>query len=330
MVQQSAGVLRCSAVACRLALKGTDTGYVCEGCGTLYVRRSGIIDLLGTPRGAVAQELRGLASENAIDIEEDDFDAVKFMRVPLIEDIRTLMGGSRSGRVQYYQQTTAAFYEGFSRAKPDAGRRVLEIGAERSFFKLRAIGDMFEEAYALNIFFHVTIDNEDIDFPERVLGDMNDLPFIDNTIDLVVCSATLHHSSTPEIALEEIARVLRPGGRALMLNEPVEGVAKAFSGKHGHDRDEQIHEDPVTFKRWMNAIADSGLKADHFLPAWFLAEVADAARLSSDVRFVKLARILAPLMAGSLSRDILGSLGRVPGQWFLGLPINAVLWKTDA
>jgi hypothetical protein len=99
-------------------------------------------------------------------------------------------------RTTYYQTTTAAFYEGLARAKPDAGMRVLELGSERTYFKLRTIRDLCDEAYALNIYFNINETNIDIDWPVRVLADMNDLPFPDGYFDLIICSATLHHTDT--------------------------------------------------------------------------------------------------------------------------------------
>src|SRR5580704_18643955 len=162
------------------------TGLKCAQCGQSYPVRFGIIDFLTAPDAAVTKELKGLAAENNIDFD-GSLDAVKFLRTPHIHTTEELMAGSRHERTQYYQQTSAAFYEGLARARPDAGLRVLEIGSERTYFALRTIKDLSTEAYALNIFFHVTAANEQSGWPVRILGDMNALPFQNDYLDLVIC-----------------------------------------------------------------------------------------------------------------------------------------------
>jgi SAM-dependent methyltransferase len=44
------------------------------------------------------------------------------------------------------------------------------------------------------------------------------LPFDDSTIDLVWCERVLQHLADPQSAINDIARVLRPGGRAVLLD----------------------------------------------------------------------------------------------------------------
>ncbi len=49
-------------------------------------------------------------------------------------------------------------------------------------------------------------------------GDAARLPFLDNSQDLVVSTFSLHHWGNPARVLDEIARVLRPGGRFLVFD----------------------------------------------------------------------------------------------------------------
>jgi ArsR family transcriptional regulator len=49
-------------------------------------------------------------------------------------------------------------------------------------------------------------------------GDLARLPLGDATVDVALLSQSLHHAGDPEQALAEVARVLRPGGRLLVLD----------------------------------------------------------------------------------------------------------------
>jgi ubiquinone/menaquinone biosynthesis C-methylase UbiE len=52
-----------------------------------------------------------------------------------------------------------------------------------------------------------------------VEGDASRLPFEPGSFDVVVTSRTIHHVKWPDIALAEMARVTRPGGRLLVVDE---------------------------------------------------------------------------------------------------------------
>jgi ubiquinone/menaquinone biosynthesis C-methylase UbiE len=49
-------------------------------------------------------------------------------------------------------------------------------------------------------------------------GDVQQIPFADGSVDLLVSTLSLHHWSDPVAALDEVARVLRPGGSFLIFD----------------------------------------------------------------------------------------------------------------
>ncbi len=53
---------------------------------------------------------------------------------------------------------------------------------------------------------------------EYRLGDMEELPLNDREVDLVLVHQALHHVIHPERALQEAHRILRPGGRIVLLD----------------------------------------------------------------------------------------------------------------
>ena len=50
------------------------------------------------------------------------------------------------------------------------------------------------------------------------LGDMEELPLEDEAVDLVFFSQSLHHALHPERAVQEAGRILRVGGRIVILD----------------------------------------------------------------------------------------------------------------
>jgi SAM-dependent methyltransferase/biotin operon repressor len=95
------------------------------------------------------------------------------------------------------------------------------IGIDRS-------DDVLERAKALAERRHVT----NIEWKK---GDLARLPLRDSSVDIALLSQSLHHASDPERAAAEAARILRPGGRLLILDLKSHGetwVKARFGDRH--------------------------------------------------------------------------------------------------
>ncbi len=67
-------------------------------------------------------------------------------------------------------------------------------------------------------------------------GDAAHMPFGDETFDFILCSAAFKNFSEPKRALQEMNRVLKPGGKAMIIDlrrdASMESIREAVDGMH--------------------------------------------------------------------------------------------------
>jgi SAM-dependent methyltransferase len=145
---------------------------------------------------------------------------------------RRVPGGILMPDVARYDMHTSlllgSFYAGIAddiaSAAPD-GARLLEVGCGPGHLSLRLASRKGFDVTGLDL---------DPDMVERatanadrpgngrdrrlsfLVGDVASLPFPDDSFDLVVSTLSMHHWADPGAGMSEIARVLRPAGRALI------------------------------------------------------------------------------------------------------------------
>ena len=84
--------------------------------------------------------------------------------------------------------------------------------------------------------------------------DCQQMPFADNTFDIVTTLGSLEHFESPLAGLREIYRVLKPDGHAVVL-VPSRPIIESLGLFHGTD---QPHEIRLTRQEWHRLIEDAG------------------------------------------------------------------------
>lgn len=151
----------------------------------------------------------------------------------------------------------------------------------------------------------------------EVCADAHQLPFADNAFTNVVGVDILHHLSHPGVALQEIERVLRPGGR-LILVEPWSGLFGTIFFKLVHHEDCRIVSDP-----WEQAFNGDkqALDGNTRLPKLLLSDRAD--ELAARVPGLTIVRTET---FGALSCLLTGGFQ----AWSFPAPIIQILSKAES
>jgi SAM-dependent methyltransferase len=155
---------------------------------------------------------------------------------------------------------------------------------------------------------------------DRIAATMTDLPFQDKRFDVVFSSASVHHADSLDVAFQEISRVLKPGGHAILSSEPVNGLLKRSEDFGQAAMAAGMNEHIYRLNDYLRAAHAANLKAWVLFPA--------------DLERQLNGTIPAPTpLIGSLRglwRWIptpLRSLSLKPGMWLVGMSLLMVAEK---
>jgi SAM-dependent methyltransferase len=102
------------------------------------------------------------------------------------------------------------------------------------------------------------------------VGEAEQLPFPDSSFDVVTCLGSLEHFESPERGAAEIARVLRPSGRAVVFVPNLFFLGHVWFGlRHGTQPSEGGQEFSETFrssKGWLCLLGRAGLSVERWEP----------------------------------------------------------------
>jgi len=104
--------------------------------------------------------------------------------------------------------------------KMEPGSRVLDVGSGTGRFTIRIARKSGAHVFALEnspAMLDKALNRDSVRRIHWVLGDARSLPFRRESFDTVYMTMVLHHIGSPEIVLTELQRLLRPGGRCVVL-----------------------------------------------------------------------------------------------------------------
>lgn len=108
-----------------------------------------------------------------------------------------------------------------------APRRVLEVGCGEGELSERVQSELDAEVVALDQSPRMVELTRSRGVDARV-GDVQDLPFADGSFDVAIPAWMLYHVPDLDLALRELARVLRPGGRLVATTNGADHLVEMF------------------------------------------------------------------------------------------------------
>jgi SAM-dependent methyltransferase len=105
--------------------------------------------------------------------------------------------------------------------------RLLEVGSGTGEFAARCASQLACHVVALDSSPEMVAASRTYGV-EAVLGDVQHLPFGDGAFDVAVAAWMLYHAADVDLAIGELARVLRPGGRLVAVTNGREHLAELY------------------------------------------------------------------------------------------------------
>ena len=96
------------------------------------------------------------------------------------------------------------------------------------------------------------------DTVEYRIGQFNNLPIQDETVDYIFANMYLHHVDLPQVAIEEMVRTLKPGGKVVVTD--MDEHEFEFLRKEQHDRWPGFKREDI--ERWFKEAGLKNVKVD--------------------------------------------------------------------
>ncbi len=246
-------------------LEITDARLVCASCRAAYPVSRGIIDFLTRPSETVNSEIAGWKKYHTPQRNPEQFKDQWLLKLPRLD--ASVSPDAKS--IRAWNHHADNFDLALKQLDLKGNEEILELGAGRCWASA-AFARLGCKVAALDVVRDKYIGLESGEaylteslFFERILADMERLPFADRSFDLVFSTATVHHAPDLDRLCAEASRVLRPGGRFAAINDTVAGLFD--SGQDLEEIEMGINEHAYPINRYKKAMKRAGLKPKLFL-----------------------------------------------------------------
>ncbi|MFA6306896.1 MAG: class I SAM-dependent methyltransferase [Patescibacteria group bacterium] len=246
-----------------------DGSLICESCRSIFLISKGILYLYEKLSESAEKEKKANETEVKKDNKISDFKNDSWvLNFPNVKKMGIDLRTERIGRL-----ISENIILSFSKYLNVENKTILEIGAGNCWVTAR----LAEKNYciALDILTmppdglesgNIFLKNKNIYF-ERISADMSNLPFKDLVFDFVLISASLHHSPDVGKTLAEIYRVLKSGGKLVVLNEPCQGmIGTKERGQAKADLEDGMNEKRYSIREWKTFFKENKFEYEILLP----------------------------------------------------------------
>ena len=155
---------------------------------------------------------------------------------------------------------------------------------------------------------------------DRIAATMTQLPFNDHLFDFIFASAAVHHADSLQTTFQEFARVLKPNGTMILVNEPVLGKLRQPSDFGQEEIEEGMNEHIYSLSEYLHLAVEAGFKPMVLFPADLRRQLnGEIPPPSTLVRLMKPIWRMTPAFAREWSL--------IPGHWLVGLSLTMVAQK---
>lgn len=299
---------------------------LCQHCRASFSVEDGIVDFLPSPSDYVLKERRAtVAKLDEILPNRND------------EWLLSLPEG-----LEVSHDYPANFKEAFSRLNLSGNEKVLEIGGGLcwSTARLAELGcyciatDIVKDRYVGLLSADVFIQRRDVYF-ERVISDMTELPLQNDSFDVVFCSAAMHHSYDIRKAFDEVRRVLKTGGKFVMIHEPACSILKKPKGwEEEAKRKWGVNENIYSILEYKSFARKAKLRPKFFFAPSSGAKLTELTEGKAEwarptLRY-RLAKLLAYFYQGRIGEYVVERVFFYPILLFAGTQFIMVAEKKDA
>jgi len=241
----------------------------CRFCRRVCKIEQGILNALGILPEEVAHEKEHAESFGYIITEKGEKHSINrqtitqfkdlFLKLPTGDDSHYFQPG---GSFENQAGNAERFFKTLELLQLTGQERVLEVGASFGWASWR-MAQRGCDVVALDVTdYLITADlyfEADGSYFDRISADMSELPFKDESFDIIFSHSVIHHCKDLSKLFHEFHRVLRPNGRVVALHECAFGI---FENKSGKALQEAIHEgfneNAYTIPQWKKGAQQGG------------------------------------------------------------------------